>query len=447
MSQASVDPQQAPARGIPGRIVGIDYARFLALAGMMATHLWNVTDAGGPPPLSGALQGKAAALFAVLAGVGIALSTRGALAGGRPAAARWSVFGRGLALVVIGLTLGLFPGGILVILVYYGLTFWAMIPFLRVPSRVLVAVAAVWALAWPFALQAMRDGLVVPFEVGSASWFDLADPLQLVRGLLVTGVYPVGTWVVYATVGLVVGRAVLEASGRVRADASGDAPASDAPAVGRAPSLRDLGLRLAALGALLAAAAAFASWLIAVPFGGLAALAAERGEAEGVTAQQFYAEQYGGPPSGSLRWLASPAPHTGTVFDLAITCGTALLAIGLCLALGAVLPQAWRRVLSPVSGAGAAPLTVYTAHVIVAGFTDVALSTTPWFDGVPWGVSSAGVWLLHVAGALMIGLVLTLLGRRGPLEALVSWVAKRFGRLGGGGRPADAQPAARRLDG
>src|SRR5690349_17850231 len=139
MSQPSVDPPRAPARGIPGRIVGIDYARFLALAGMMATHLWNVSEAGGPPALSGALQGKAAALFAVLAGVGIALSTRSALAEGRTAAARWSVFGRGLALVVIGLTLGLFPGAILVILVYYGLTFWAMVPLVRVPSRVLVA--------------------------------------------------------------------------------------------------------------------------------------------------------------------------------------------------------------------------------------------------------------------------------------------------------------------
>ncbi|MGX5696121.1 heparan-alpha-glucosaminide N-acetyltransferase domain-containing protein [Agromyces soli] len=449
MSQPSVEPQHAPARGIPGRIVGIDYARFLALAGMMATHLWTVGDDGGAPLLSAALQGKAASLFAVLAGVGIALSTRGALAAGRPAAAHWSVFGRGLALVVLGLTLGLFPGGILVILVYYGLTFWAMIPFLRVPSRVLVAIAVGWALVWPFLLQAMRSDLVVPFEVGSANWFDLADPLTLVRGLLATGVYPVGTWVVYAMVGMVVGRAVLEASGRAGADASsaGDASqAGDAPA-GRRPgaAVRDLGLRIAALGAVLAAAAGFASWLLAVPLGGLRALAAERGEVESVVGQEFYAEHYGGPSADSLWWLASPAPHTGTFFDLAVTCGTALLAIGLCLALGAVLPTAWRRALSPVSGAGAAPLTVYSAHVIVAGFTDAALSTTPWFDGVPWGVSSVQLWLLHVAGALLIGLVLSLVGKRGPLEALVSWVARRFARLGA--RPDDAQPAARRLDG
>lgn len=439
MSLPDAPSPQAPARGI--RIVGLDYARFLALAGMMATHLWTVDADGGTPLLSGALQGKAAALFAVLAGVGIALSTRGALAEGRRAAARWSVFGRGLALVVIGLTLGVFPGGILVILVYYGLTFWAMIPLLRVPSRVLVAIAAGWALVWPFALTALRDGLVVPFEIGSANWLDLADPLTLVRGLLATGVYPVGTWVVYTMVGLVVGRAVLEAS------APSNRPDASAP---RRPNraLRALGLKLAGLGAGLALAAVALSALIAGPLGGLRALEATRPDlgAAGVR-ELFSAEQYGGPPSGSLWWLASPAPHTGTFFDLAVTCGTAMLAIGLCLALGAVLGPVGRRLLSPVSGAGAAPLTVYTTHVIVAGFTDVVLSATPWTDGVPWGVSSAGVWLLHVAGALLIGLVLTLLGRRGPLEAFVSGVTRRFARLGRSAPPAGAQPAARRLDG
>lgn len=433
MSLPDAPPPQAPPRGIRTRIVGLDYARFLALAGMMATHLWTVSADGGVPVLSAALQGKAAALFAVLAGVGIALSTRSALAEGRRAAARWSVFGRGLALVFIGLTLGLFPGGILVILVYYGLTFWAMIPLLRVPSRVLVAIAAAWALVWPFALTALRAGLVVPFEVGSANWLDLADPLRLVRGLLATGVYPVGTWVVYTMVGLVIGRAVLEAStGRNRADAS------EPRRPGR--GLRVQGLKLAGLGAGLALAAVALSWVIAEPLGGLRSLAATRFDlgAAGVR-ELFYAEQYGGPPSGSLWWLASPAPHTGTLFDLAVTCGTAMLAIGLCLALGAVLGPIGRRILSPVSGAGAAPLTVYTAHVIVAGFTDVLLSATPWDDGVPWGLSSAGIWLLHVAGALVIGLLLTLLRKRGPLEAFVSGVARRFARLGrgaSGGRTA-----------
>lgn len=433
------------------RIVGIDYARFLALAGMMATHLWTWQPDGGTPALSAALQGKAAALFAVLAGVGIALSTRRAVAEGRVSSARWAVFGRGLALLVIGLTLGLLPGSILVILAYYALTFWAMIPFLRVPSRVLLPIAVAWALVWPPLLQLARAELVVPFEVGSASWLDFEDPLRLVRGLLVTGVYPVGTWLVYTMVGLVVGRAVLAV-------------------VAEPARLRALGIRLAAIGAGLATAAVSLSWLLAVGFGGLERLAESRPElgAAGV-AEQFLAEQFGGPPGGSLWWLASPAPHTGTSFDLAITCGTSLLALGLCLALGASLGPRTRLVLAPIGAAGGAPLTVYTAHVLAAGLVDALASLEPWDDGIPWQVSSLQLWLLHVAGAVLIGLVLALLGRRGPLEAVVAWVARRFARLGkgeadaaaaapsgdappgdappGDAPPGDVQPGPRRLDG
>ena len=61
------------------RLVGIDAARGLALAGMMATHLlpaWNETT--GDATLNWILfPGNAAALFALLAGVGLALSTGG----------------------------------------------------------------------------------------------------------------------------------------------------------------------------------------------------------------------------------------------------------------------------------------------------------------------------------------------------------------------------------
>jgi len=394
------------------RIVGIDYARFLALAGMMATHLWTWQADGGTPALSAALQGKAAALFAVLAGVGITLSTRRPIAEGRVASARWAVFGRGLALLVLGLTLGLFPGSILVILAYYALTFWAMIPFLRVPSRVLLPIAAGWALVWPPLLQLWRAELVVPYEVGSASWLDLEDPLRLVRGLLVTGVYPVGTWLVYTMVGLVVGRAVLAV-------------------VAEPARLRVLGIRLAAIGAGIAAVAVSLSWVLAVPLGGLDRLAEDRADLgrPGV-AELFLAEQFGGPPAGSPWWLASPAPHTGTTFDLAITCGTSLLALGLCLAIGASLGPRARLALAPLGAAGGAPLTVYTAHVLAAGLVDALASLEPWDDGIPWQVSSLQLWLLHVAGALLIGLVLALLSRRGPLEAVVAWVARRFARLG-----------------
>ncbi|HEU5322919.1 MAG TPA: hypothetical protein VFX28_19090, partial [Methylomirabilota bacterium] len=65
-------------RGGRARLVGVDVARALALLGMMATHiLLPVTDGSlaWPQALAG---GRSSALFALLAGVSIALVTGGA---------------------------------------------------------------------------------------------------------------------------------------------------------------------------------------------------------------------------------------------------------------------------------------------------------------------------------------------------------------------------------
>src|SRR5918995_6419701 len=61
-----------------GRLAGIDAARGLALLGMMATHLlltFERTAALTPTWVGLTFSGRAAALFAVLAGIGLALST------------------------------------------------------------------------------------------------------------------------------------------------------------------------------------------------------------------------------------------------------------------------------------------------------------------------------------------------------------------------------------
>ena len=60
---------------------------------------------------------------------------------------------------------------------------------------------------------------------------------------------------------------------------------------------------------------------------------------------------------------------------------------------------------------GAIPLTLYTLHVIL-------LSVYSGEDEPPQVLF--GLWLAHVAGAVLIGVVFRLAGRRGPLEAVVS---------------------------
>jgi hypothetical protein len=407
-------PSGRSARRTRPRIAGIDYARFVAVIGMMATHVWTVNADGTPALIEGIVSGKAAALFALLAGVGVSITTRTDLAAGRAGAARWNIFGRGLALILIGLTLGLSPSGVVVILVYYGVMFWVAIVLLRWSNRVLLIGAVALGLAWPFLSSWLRAGLEEPFELGSASWLSFADPVAFARGLFLTGTYPVPTWIVYVMVGMVAGRLILAAIDN--------------------GALRRLGLWFAFVGTVLAGLAWGASALLAGPLGGLAALERQGpGLDPELVRMVFYGTGLGAAPAGDLWWLASPAPHSGTTFDLAITTGVALAALGTCVALGTVLAPAAGRFLEPIRCAGSAPLTIYAAHVIAASVPVVLLQVAGGpaaTEGVPWYLSSGQLWALHIAGAITIGAILMLLGRRGPLETFVSWAGRTVsGRL------------------
>ena len=114
-------------RSRTGRILGVDAARAIALVGMFATHILPLHDADDVPTLTGLLaDGRSSALFAVLAGVGVALSTGGPR---RPRDAR-AHLAAAAALVVRGLLVGLlglwlidFDAPVAVILPYYGLLF------------------------------------------------------------------------------------------------------------------------------------------------------------------------------------------------------------------------------------------------------------------------------------------------------------------------------------
>ena len=382
------------------RIWGIDLARFLAVIGMMATHVWSHQPDGSPTLIDGAVSGKAAALFALLAGVGISRTTRADSRAGRFGAARANVAGRGIALIVIGLTLGLAPGPVVVILVYYGAVFLAVVPLLRLSSPILLSLAGGLAGLWPPFSSFVRTHFEQPYDLGSASWLSFADPMEVVRGLFFTGMYPVPTWIVYVLVGIVVGRSLTAAS-----DAG----------------LRRVALRLCVVGAFLAAAATALSLAVAGPITAiLVAIMDDRTMVE----TAYFGTAFGAPISGDALWLLSPAPHSGTLFDLAITTGWALIALGLTLAVGSVLPDRAKRLLEPLRATGAAPLTVYTAHVLAVSVVSL-LAATMALTEMPWFLSSAALWGLHIAGALAIGAVLASLQRRGPLEALVTAAGRR----------------------
>src|ERR687890_1166958 len=113
---------------VQARLQGIDAARGLALLGMMATHLLPTFESNAdltPTWIGLTFSGRAAALFAVLAGVGLALSTgkNRPLGGAELSAARRGVALRALVIAAVGLTLGGVEVNLAIILVHYAVLF------------------------------------------------------------------------------------------------------------------------------------------------------------------------------------------------------------------------------------------------------------------------------------------------------------------------------------
>src|SRR5699024_10718648 len=128
-----------------GRLVGLDVARGIALLAMMVTHIFALGVETGMPTWAAAFAGRASALFAVLAGCSLVLSTRSRLAeSGRLRDAAGSVLIRAAAIVLIGLCLGSISSLLAAILVTYGVTLPLAPFFLRLRSRTLFVLTGVW---------------------------------------------------------------------------------------------------------------------------------------------------------------------------------------------------------------------------------------------------------------------------------------------------------------
>lgn len=377
-------------RSVPvGRIVGIDLARCLALLGMFVAHLSHGTD--GPGGVGTAYQivsGRSAALFAVLAGVSIALMTR-SQPGRTTAGHRRALATRAVLIALIGLPLGLLNSGLAVILTFYGVLFLLGIPVLTWSARPLGLLALGWGLVSPVVSLLVRPHLPAPtFVVPSLT--DLTDPLGLLIELTVTGYYPVLTWGTYLFAGMAIGRLDLR-SGQVRRH------------------LFVIGAWLAVLSLALARLATRSEAVRAALVGSYDRFG--RVETWADLDHALRLGLYGTTPTGSWSWLWVWSPHSGSIVDLAHTVGSSMAVLGLCLFLAnaAGRYQGWVRV---ASGAGTMTLTLYTLHVVIVAVGH----TNPFSPVASWALN---VWV-HVAGALLIGAVFALTRTRGPLEQLVS---------------------------
>ena len=290
----------------PGRLVAIDVARCLALLGMVATHVLETRGPDGSLAFGHALAGgRASALFAVLAGVSIALVTGRdrPLVGGARARAAAGLGVRALLVAALGLVLGQVDSGIAVILTYYGVLFLLALPFLGLSARALALLAAGWIVLAPVLSHLVRPSLPER-QFASPTWEQLLDdPGGLVAELTFTGYYPAVPWLAYVLAGMAVGRLDLTSRRTAAVLAVGGAVAAvAATVVSRAwtarPSVRE---------ALLTDPPA--------PDADAAALLDRI--AEGMPGTT--------PTDGAWEWLGVVAPHTATPLDLLQTTGSALL--------------------------------------------------------------------------------------------------------------------------
>ena len=368
-------------RSTTARLIGVDAARGIALIGMMSVHITPRLDSAGEVSTAYLIaSGRSAALFAVLAGVGLALACGGTRPprGGAWKGAAAGTAARAGVLLLVGLLLGEFDSGVAVILAYYAVLFVVAIPFLALGPGVLLPLAVVWAAVTPALSQLVRLGDFWQ-PPGNPTLASLADPVGLLTDLFVTGYYPVLQWTAYLLLGLGIGRL----------------------------NLRALRIQAAVLigGAVVAVTAWVTSWLL-LETGGLTELRAAGVGSHPVSGQPLDAAlqtgMYGTTPTTSWWWLAVVTPHSGTPFDMWHTMGTAAAVLGAML----LLARRLGVLLRPLAAIGSMTLTLYTLHVVL-------LATA-----LPKETPDALLW--HLVIALVIAVPWRTFVGRGPLEALAA---------------------------
>ncbi|WP_285107210.1 heparan-alpha-glucosaminide N-acetyltransferase domain-containing protein [Promicromonospora sp. MEB111] len=403
--------------GGPGRVLGADIARGVAVLGMFTAHVGVTSDDLGT--FEGWLSlahGRSSILFATVAGLSLALVTGGStpFTGERMRTARARILVRVVLLLALVAVLDLFGTRVLLILGFYAAYFVLALPFLRVPPGRLAAIAVLVAVVGPvlvyYGPEALaRAGLRAPHD-GSGAATDF----------LLTGHYPALVWMAYVLAGLALGRCDL-----------------------RSPTVH---LGLVAGGFGVAALTAVASAVLVADAGGLTAI---EGQVT-VTSSEFAAS----PPAWSDPWppvsgLYLEGPHDDTMFEALGSGGFALGVLGLCLLLGGVARDGWSagavagagdnaaardgaqtggvlqaaRVVvlafvTPLAAVGALALTVYSLQIVTIWWW-----TRTYWDLLDPATNTPLGWMVLVT--LVVATLWRALLGRGPLERLFGWVARK----------------------
>ncbi|MGC4175065.1 heparan-alpha-glucosaminide N-acetyltransferase domain-containing protein [Demequina sp.] len=305
----------AVSDGRPARVTGLDVARALALFGMFAAHIANAGMYGpGGWRWLVATHGRSSALFAVLAGVSIALMLTRSSAADPVRHTRVRVAVRAVLLIFLGWALEALGTPVDVILDNLGVMFLLVLVAFRWRPWVLLGLGAVILCVGRDVLQPLVDHL--------PTWFYDLPVIHELWGIH----YPALIWVGYVLIGMGLGKL--------------------APWRGQA-----LGW-LAASGLLLAVLAyGTGAWTLAA-------------NGEPIVWGDSWGE--------SDAWYQIAA-HSYTAFEMLGNVGVACAVIALCCFVARVLP----RVTWPLAAAGSMTLTLYTAHIVMIAIAGAGIVFEP----------------------------------------------------------------------
>ncbi len=408
----TLDPPRSPAdpvetsrsvstrstRSRPGRLVGIDIARALALLGMFTQHVVLDGDGGQSTGWVALVftesAGRASVLFFVLSGVSLSVIA----ARGSASAATTVLVRRGFLLLTGGLllTASIWPASILQ---HYGVAFLAAPLLLRLGWRGLTAVTAAGLVGGPVLLLFARNWTseVVGVVEGQAGQWVLGTAWDLA----VSGLYPMVLWIGFFTIGMLIGRLDL-GDRRIQWRLAGPALVAALLVGFTAARLTD---RYGSPDPGFDPGSGSGSLVDGGELG--AAPFDESFDAEGFLLDDVHVEP-------DARALYEVAGHSG---GMGWTLQTGALAVGV-MALALLLPPIVQRGLAPLAWMGSMSLTAYVVHIVLV--TDVA---GPYIENGDWSILTrelafAGLLVTMTAACALFHLTL----RTGPLE----WLLKQF---------------------
>lgn len=448
------------------RIVGLDIARGLAVLGMFGAHLLRNTGFLDWEPSSwiAIINGRSSILFAVLAGVSMAIMSgrTNPVTGIAAVQVRTRILTRSAILLIIAAILNSFSHGLALILDYYAFFFLLALPFLFwSPKRLFVTAGGVMV------IMPVVMNLLITLSMRSEK-FELS--FESLSQYLISGVYPALLWFGFLLIGIAVGRfdltnmRVLQrvlvvglamtllgyGTGEIAEGYSGNDELQsqmEAALVVQNPNSSVPGEEAEAgtdVSDLQTGQEIDPSTLTEEKIEALKASkkAGESGNEQpalipgedvdlsGLKCQSFGGEYYCSEnpmpiPTGdgkvssigyrdNLKMLGSWMPHSNTPFEAIGSSGFALMVISLM----CMLPSLITRILTPLAAVGSMALTCYVAHA----FAFV------WFT--PQGNDYRAYAIFVIIALLGAWLWKTVLGR-GPLERLLSWVSKQAAQITG----------------